>query len=129
MEHFPVKNELWNLSSILLDIPFSKWRKPAPYTLWLYTTLKIFTRQCSWKFAEAKFYSNIAMPFFTLFHQLGSWAQKASGSGQKREKSSISRFAMCQLTKRACIDLNSRRIVGKSHHLSSSLSANTIKRF
>lgn len=56
-----------------------------------------------------------------------SSAQKASGSGQNREKSGISRFAMCQSTKRACINLNSRRTVGKSHHLSSSLEERTIK--
>lgn len=49
-------------------------------------------------------------------------------SGQKRDKSGISRLAMCQSTKRACIDLNSRRMVGKSHHLLSSLLENAIQK-
>lgn len=37
----------------------------------------------------------------SVIHKPASYAQKVSGSGQKSEKSSISRFAMCQSTKRA----------------------------
>jgi len=50
-----------------------------------------------------------------------SYAQKVSGSGQRREKSGTSRFATCQSRNRACIDLSNKRNVGNTHHLSSSL--------
>ena len=104
--------------------------KTAHDTRCLYKTWKIFTMQKSYNFAEAEdevlcqtdLESHCNTSFF-LPYEFDSWAQKASGSGQKREKSSTSRFAMCQLTARACIDLNSRRMIGRSHHLSSSLSA------
>lgn len=113
--------------------------KTAHYTGSLYTTKYLQSKAAvtspkhkikplSWPSARERswgFCGHIAITL-AICHELGSWAQKASGSGQKREKSSISRFAMCQLTKRASIDLNSRRMVGKSHHISSSLSANTI---
>lgn len=54
-------------------------------------------------------------------HERGSCAQNVSGSELNREKSRISRLAICQSTNRACIDLNNTRMVGKSHHLLSSL--------
>jgi len=63
---------------------------------------------------------------FLFYHNPDSCAQNASGSGQNREKSSISRFAMCQLTNLACTDLNRKRMIGKSQHLSSSLQENVM---
>lgn len=76
--------------------------------------------------ASLRAQARVAVSFAS--QEVDSWAQKASESGQKRDKSGISRLAMCQSTKRACIDLNSRRMVGKSHHLLSSLLENAIQK-
>lgn len=65
---------------------------------------------------------------FPFSYVTDSCAQNASGSGKNREWSWISKFAMCQSTKSACINLNSRRMDGKSHHLSSSLRAHTVQK-
>jgi len=78
---------------------------------------------------ETRIYNSFQTHQFLWIHELDSWAQKASGSGQNKEMSWISRLAMCQSTKRACTDLNSTRIVDNSHHLLSSLSANMTKAF
>lgn len=118
--------QCWTLSlsrhlNALPKLLYLQVNKTCTAILELYTNLNIYTRLIMRKTANEQphtFSSSKSPP--TMHQDTDSYAQKVSGSGLKREKSWISRFAMCQSTNRAWTTLNITKIVGKSHHSSSS---------